>query len=132
MAMINKLPDRVHIVCSPDELRKLADKMEARIANVSLGEDTLVEVWQGGSIELMFYFDQDKAIRFVEKQIGELKAGDVLMATPQMPFEVAQKVEGCRYDPANRCWLLYLKGIITPLRFTDMQIPNLRFMVRIK
>lgn len=60
MSNIHNLPNQVLLTTTPDELRKLADKMEQAVKVAVLGQTTIVTVWHGKETELHFSFDQEK------------------------------------------------------------------------
>jgi len=54
-------PERVvDLVCTPDDLRKLAGRMERVMKSKKLGDDTLVEYIHGKGISIAVRIDQDR------------------------------------------------------------------------
>lgn len=60
MASIHTLPRRIMVFTSLFELRQLADKMEARVKTIKLGEECTTEIWKGDDCEITLSFDQTK------------------------------------------------------------------------
>lgn len=58
MANIYK-KEQITICTTPEELRKLADKMEQFWKNVSIGDELVVETWSS-DIDILFQIDQEK------------------------------------------------------------------------
>ncbi len=66
MAHVGNLPIEILIVTTPDELRKLADKMEKawdKPLKELWGKDCTVEKWFGENYTILFAFDQEKIPR---------------------------------------------------------------------
>lgn len=124
MATLNRFPQRICVTCTPDELRKLADKMEKKILLTELGEDTLVETWKTNEFELMFYFDQEKVAEdFLKMSSIFFKSGDILhhrdgayeiIRTEKSPVETAYWVWVKEQTEPLFCPISYLYKVKRP------------------
>lgn len=109
MPTVNKLPLQIVLTISPEELRKLADKMEVKIASCKLGESTLVEVWQTNDVEILIHFDIEKA-EFIDL-IPELFEPGMVLSHKNRAFEII-RTEYCKADKGYWVWV---KGENEPL-----------------
>ena len=50
----------VDLICTPDDLRKLAGRMEKRMKQKHLGDSTLVEYIHGKKVTIAIRVDQDR------------------------------------------------------------------------
>lgn len=60
MAQIVKGSEQIHLFTTPEELRKLADKMEKRLTVVKMGESLIIETWIGDKVDLIITYAQGK------------------------------------------------------------------------
>lgn len=59
MAHVAVLPRVFLVTTTPDELRKLAVRMEKAVLSVKLGDICWVETWHGKDCSIQFHFDQE-------------------------------------------------------------------------
>lgn len=56
----HKPPRVVDLLCTPEDLRKLAARADSKMRKIQIGEDTLVEYIHGKNVTIAVRLDQDR------------------------------------------------------------------------